>query len=479
MRLFDSSTSLSAIESTVYVSGDYMNIDRNVTSSSDYYVTLQDEATEIYAQSTKRKAAVVNTPTSAPALLSPINNAVELTRPVLLKWDGHTGDASYKIYYGTNPNALDHIKSCQGTEYTLSSLNTNTTYYWKVEAVDQYGATLSSTIRNFKTLPFEGGRGTAFNPYQVKTAAQLNTVREYSSCYFKQTADIDLSAYSNWDPIDLFTGVYNGQGYDISDMKINSTDDNLGLFGGTSGAILNNINVTNIDIVGTYVYPPPVNCGGLVGMATSTTITGCHTSGTINTTDHDNVGGLVGYFYGYTDNLGSISLSHSDCTVTGRYDVGGLVGDFHGKVSIERCFATGNVTARGTVGGLIGIYESARKVENAYARGDVKSTNSGQIGGLIGRINDGDSVSNCYSTGKITSASSSYTGGLVGRYFRAEIYRCYWDKETSGMDTSAAGIGQTTSDMKIQSNFPGWDFTDIWAIDSKNDGYPYLENNQP
>jgi hypothetical protein len=33
--------------------------------------------------------------------------------------------------------------------------------------------------------------------------------------------------------------------------------------------------------------------------------------------------------------------------------------------------------------------------------------------------------------------------------------------------------------MKDQDGFPGWDFTNIWAIDSKNDGYPYLENNQP
>ncbi len=478
MRLFDSSTSLSAIESTVYASGDYMNIDRNVTSSGNYYVTLQDGATEVYAQSSKRRASIVNTPTSAPELLSPSNNAVELIKPVTLKWDGHTGDASYKIYYGTNPNALDTIKSCQETEYTLNSLTTNTTYYWKVEAVDQYGATLSSTTRNFKTLPFEGGRGTEFNPYQVKTAAQLNTVREYPSCYFKQIANINLSAYSNWDPIDPFTGEYDGQDYVISNLKINSNADNLGLFGGTSKAKLQDMIVTNIDIRGGRLIK--VNCGGLVGMATATNIVNCHTSGTINTSNHDNIGGLVGYFYGYTDNTGSISLSHSDCTVTSRYVVGGLVGRFGGKVSIDRCFATGSVTASGDVGGLIGIYESARIVENSYARGDVKSTtNSGQIGGLIGRINDGDNVSDCYSTGKITSASSNYTGGFVGRYYGAGIYRCYWNKETSGMDTSAAGIGRTTSQMKDQDGFPGWDFTNIWAIDSKNDGYPYLENNQP
>ncbi len=478
MRLFDSVSALTEIASTVYSSGDYMNIDRDVISSSNYYVSLQDEATEIYAQSSKRRAAVVNTPTSAPALLSPKNNAVELIKPVTLKWDSHTGDASYKIYYGMNSNNLDQIKSCQGTEYKLNSLDTNTTYYWKVEAVDQYGATLSSTTRNFKTLPFEGGRGTAFIPYQVKTAAQLNTVRDYPSCYFIQTADINLSAYSNWDPIDPFTGEYNGQDHVISNLKINSSNNNLGLFGGTSGAKLQGIILTNIDIMGAGYLTYPVNCGGLVGMATSTTITDCHTSGTINTTNHDNVGGLVGYCYSLSSTA-EITLSHSDCTVTGRYDVGGLVGDFHNEVSIERCFATGNATAKGSVGGLIGLYQSAGKVENAYARGDVEATNSGQIGGLIGRINNGDGFSDCYSTGKITSTSSNYTGGFVGRYFEAEINGCYWDKKTSGMDTSAAGSGRNTGDMKNKTNFSGWDFDYIWAIDSKNDGYPYLKNNQP
>lgn len=62
----------------------------------------------------------------------------------------------------------------------------------------------------------------------------------------------------------------------------------------------------------------------------------------------------------------------------------------------------------------------------------------------------------------------------------------YWDTETSnvgwaygthwnGGDTPTGTNGRTTSQMKTQGTFTGWDFTNTWGINpSINDGYPYL-----
>ena len=57
------------------------------------------------------------------------------------------------------------------------------------------------------TYIFANGSGTEADPYLVETAADLNGVRDYLSAHFKQTADIDLSVYENWEPIG--SGDYN------------------------------------------------------------------------------------------------------------------------------------------------------------------------------------------------------------------------------------------------------------------------------
>lgn len=44
--------------------------------------------------------------------------------------------------------------------------------------------------------PFDGGSGTAEDPYLVSTPEQLQAVKDYSSAHFLQTNDIDLSGVS-------------------------------------------------------------------------------------------------------------------------------------------------------------------------------------------------------------------------------------------------------------------------------------------
>lgn len=48
---------------------------------------------------------------------------------------------------------------------------------------------------------FEGGTGTLKDPYLIKTAEQLNSVRFGLSKHYKLIADIDLSKWGNWIPL--------------------------------------------------------------------------------------------------------------------------------------------------------------------------------------------------------------------------------------------------------------------------------------
>ena len=73
-------------------------------------------------------------------------------------------------------------------------------------------------------------------------------------------------------------------------------------------------------------------------------------------------------------------------------------------------------------------------------------------------------------------------GGLAALDF-STVSASFWDIETSGQASSAAGIGKTTANMKKGSTFTsaGWDFVgetvngtqDIWRI-NENQDYPRL-----
>ncbi len=125
------------------------------------------------------------------------------------------------------------------------------------------------------------------------------------------------------------------------------------------------------------------------------------------------------------------------------------------------------------MGGLVGeIWDGL--VTNVYSTATV--TGGFGAGGLVGATRD--NITNAYSTGFVTGGNT-YVGGLIGWQWTT-IVNCFWDKQTSGQDYSGGSeTGKTTSEMKTQSTFTGWDFTSKWQIKSTSSSlyksYPYLQ----
>ncbi len=80
-------------------------------------------------------------------------------------------------------------------------------------------------------------------------------------------------------------------------------------------------------------------------------------------------------------------------------------------------------------------------------------------------------------------------GGLVGYNYHGTFTACFWDTETSGLRSSAAGEGRTTAQMQDINTFldAGWDFVgeringtnDIWKMTCEGMSYPKLSWWQP
>ncbi len=338
---------------------------------------------------------------------------------------------------------------------------------------------------------FGGGTGTSGDPWLISTPSHLNSMRDcngstYTGKYFKLTQDIDLnvSPYntgSGWDPIGSGTSTsrfYNnldGDDYTISNLMINRaiTSSGLGFFGSLEGtATVTDLNFTSVNITntgtGNLAYTGVVagmNYGTLTNISTTGTVTN---SGWVT-------GGLVGKFRG-----GTITRSRSSATISTVIRGGGLVGEGgnSGQTgSLTKSFSTGSVNCNGSnqCGGLIGIL-LYMNISNTYARGS--STGSSYIGGHSGFTDiSGLSITNSYSTGVVTAASG---GGFIGAVSNTTMSGNYWDTQTSGTASGSGATGRTTSQMKTQGTFSGWDFSTIWGIDgSINDGYPYLLENAP
>ena len=306
---------------------------------------------------------------------------------------------------------------------------------------------------------FEGS-GTEEAPYLISTAAELaglsylvysgTTDPQYSQyisgdyyftgAYFKQTANIDLSAHY-WQPIGIrydrkgtstyrfFSGYYDGAGYTISGVKTPAGDDSAysyqGLFGyvrgqsSTNKAEIKNVGVINSNIQG-YQY----------------------------------VGGIVGDGYYYL----TITNCYNTASVTGLDDhVGGIVGDALYS-SITNCYNTGSVTGSYYVGGVVGY---------AYP----------------------STITNCYNTGTVTG-SGSYVGGIVGNGSNTTIANCYYggncDQNLGGINGADATGASYLEDLAEQaktedwynSTMP-WDFVNIWQLDpNQNQGYPIFKDGE-
>ena len=258
-----------------------------------------------------------------------------------------------------------------------------------------------------------------------------------ASSYASSTINMDWTTGSGWEPIGVedneFTTTFEGNGQTISNLFIDRSSNNVGLFGYVirSSAELRNIGLLEVKVTGYYYV------GGLVG---------------------SNDGGMV-------------SNSYATGSVTGNYNVGGLVGNnFNGTVS--NSYATGSVTGDSYVGGLVGGNESS--VSGSYATGAV--TGSSEVGGLVGNNFNG-TVSNNYATGAVTADSE--VGGLVGSNSSGTITASYYNRQTTGQSDINKGEGKATAELLAPTGYTGiygeWDdVTDDWDFGT-NGQYPVLK----
>ena len=253
-----------------------------------------------------------------------------------------------------------------------------------------------------------------------------------------------------------FTGKFDGIDYNIFNLNI-SGKDNVGLFGKTNGATINNVTLVGGSVTGTGS-----NVGAIVGNANNTTLTNVVNSAAVS--GNSNVGGIVGSADGTTVenaiNTGTIEGNSKNET-----NVGGLIGemkdsntaDNYKSQIIGNSYNLGDVSGNGhNVGGLVGSASNStignpsevngkpvENIETVYNRMDV--TGAYNVGGIVGNMT-ASTVQNAENSG--TVLASGYTNGEYIFHTDNATFDGNGDKlgEKDVYIANAGGIAGTSSD---------------------------------
>ena len=275
-----------------------------------------------------------------------------------------------------------------------------------------------------------------------RLADEVNAGDSKSDKTYLLANDIDLSGYPNWTPIGTFTpnspqancpfsGVFDGQGYSITGLKMSGNEDSKGLFGYTYSGAIRNVVIRNPEIEG-----------------------------------KDQVGALVGY-QAYS-NQGIKNCAVIGGKIQGRSHVGGLVG-YMEESPIQNCYSTCEVVAMDFyAGGIVGDHRVVASIRNCYATGNISGTYSG---GIVGVAQD---VERCVALGQTVTGKSS---NRVTDSVRISDVYAWGDMKVNGNTvTYGAANNENGADLVCNGGALSKQFSEIFAND---DAWTYTENGLP
>ena len=275
--------------------------------------------------------------------------------------------------------------------------------------------------------PPSKGDGKKDSPYIITKAEELawfrNQVNSGNSFICAKISDdvevIDMSTVCHaadksqnleelsWEPIGKYDyeyqygGTFDGNGKTITNLYINASQNNVGLFGCTSEGTIKNLTFEYANVTNTGVFT-----GILVGYPDASNLRNIKISNTCQIKGGKETGGIAGNFDGNAYNCVNYA------TVQGNNRVGGLFGYCSVEnSSITTCANYGNVTATSTdAGGLVGYFISGT-IQDCANYGDVKGTE--RVAGMAGYVSKGK-IQNVFNYGNISATNSTDAGMAFG-----------------------------------------------------------------
>lgn len=288
-----------------------------------------------------------------------------------------------------------------------------------------------TTAKNFAC-----GSGTKLSPYIILTAEQLahlsfvvnSSDKAFSGKYFKLGADIllnkgkiidekggfvaDSAKLHKWTPIGnssvAFDGNFDGNGYTVSGMFINTTSTHNGLFGNSNGT------VQNVTVENSWVYGGKYTAG-VVGANVGSVLNAVNL-GSVSGKE-ECVGGVVGHSgqKNYRDNS-VIKKVINKGIIVGQKNVGGVAGSAT-YVTVDGAENFAPIEGYGYVGGVFGGIGSSAKNEIKNLKNSGEIIGKHFVGGVAGSCGGNSSFNSSNNSSSYSCNRNSYKCGIMSNAF--------------------------------------------------------------
>ena len=337
-------------------------------------------------------------------------------------------------------------------------------------------------------IDFAGGSGTQDSPYLIETCEHLNNIRKFPSAYFLLTCNISFNdadfetngTFYNggdyWIPIEEFSGVLDGHGYSINNLKIYSIG--AALVSNNKGTI-NNLSLLNANITS----KPRINsyAGGIA----------CYNYGIIQDCN------VSGYIYSQAASNQYDSYSYAGGIAAKNGDGGKILRCYNeAKVESEAFSQEKNTKTPFAFAGGITAVNQESTIKDCYNAGavyacsianDYANTYRATAAGISAMNCHYATIENCYNRGYLSSSrqygrnsgtSYCFTYGITdGKPYLYSIYgkvvNSYYSTWGSG-EAKYYGTYCSSTELHSQETYVGFDFDAVWIMDS-NGGYPVLK----
>lgn len=252
--------------------------------------------------------------------------------------------------------------------------------------------------------------------------------------YVKLMNDIPLQEHRNLS-IPSFGGIFDGAGYRITNLRIESKGSVTGLF----RYVQENGVVKNLSVEG-RVTPEgsQSQIGGIVGVNYGK-ITDCSFSGYVEGADE--IGGIAGV----NEANGEVRRCSKNAMIIGNHSTGGIVGSNYG--TLNNCRNSGNVNTRSTEVSYELEDITVEKLEDWNSTSNVAAhIDSGGIAG----ISDGK-IYYCSNSGSVGYSHVGYNvGGIVGRLHQGYLQNCTNTGHVLGRKDVGGIAGQMEPFLEVQ-----------------------------
>lgn len=310
---------------------------------------------------------------------------------------------------------------------------------------------------------FGGGSGTEGDPFQVATTQQFLNVQNCLSgdYWFRQTADIDLSQHSPWQPFSIFDGNYDGADFDITNITLSGAG-STGLF-----STIEQGTVKNLNLVANAVFSGEnFSQGVLAERLNSATISNIKVTADITSNEGmATTGGVVGYVNeSDASDIEFIAATPANPLELNTFITGGLFGYITSQSDVSELTLTADVennVAGSIAGGAIG-YLASSTADNVEFTGDL-SVLEATVGGIAGYVTE-SSLNNATHTGNVVYESEvgfTSTGGIAGYFTDSTGTGLKQVGDVEGLDSVGGVVGYFTeseiTDVEVDGDIHGTD----------------------